>query len=129
MMWHLNRSNIDEGLVSSERNPLPNGQQTLTNRRISYLVITILTAIAIVLPVLEKTRAHSQHDEGNRQKLRNFDAQINTNANELLRQGRQIFRFDTFGDEAFWGDTLQLHKAIEGANLGGSDPASVQMWR
>ena len=122
MMWHLNRSNIDEGIVSSERNPLPNGQQTLTNRRISYLVITILTAIAIVLPVLEKTRAHSQHDEGNRQKLRNFDAQINTNANELLRQGRQIFRFDTFGDEAFWGDTLQLHKAIEGANLGGIGP-------
>ena len=27
---------------------------------------------------------------------------------EILR-GRKIFRFDTFGDEAFWGDTLGLH--------------------
>src|SRR4051794_7207820 len=28
--------------------------------------------------------------------------------------GQQTFRFDTFGDEAFWGDTLKLHEAIEG---------------
>ncbi len=36
--------------------------------------------------------------------------------------GRQIFRFDTFGDESFWGDTLQLHKAIEGVKFGGVGP-------
>jgi cytochrome c peroxidase len=37
----------------------------------------------------------------------------------LVTQGRSVFRDDTFGDQAFWGDTLQLHKAIEGAKLGG----------
>jgi len=37
----------------------------------------------------------------------------------MMAEGRQTFRFDTFGDEAFWGDTLQLHLAIEGANFGG----------
>jgi hypothetical protein len=37
----------------------------------------------------------------------------------LVKQGKAIFRDDTFGDQAFWGDALQLHKAIEGANLGG----------
>ena len=37
----------------------------------------------------------------------------------MLVQGRDTFRFDTFGDEAFWGDTLQLHKAIEGSKFGG----------
>ncbi|MGD2076722.1 MAG: hypothetical protein PVG38_17610 [Gammaproteobacteria bacterium] len=36
-----------------------------------------------------------------------------------LNQGRQIFRFDTFGDEAFWGDTLRLHEAIAGEANGG----------
>ena len=36
-------------------------------------------------------------------------------ATSLVTEGRQTFRFDTFGDEAFWGDTLQLHKAIAGA--------------
>jgi hypothetical protein len=36
-----------------------------------------------------------------------------------IDDGRDTFRFDTFGDEAFWSGALQLHKAIEGAALGG----------
>jgi hypothetical protein len=40
----------------------------------------------------------------------------------LIEEGRQIFRFDTFGDEAFWGDTLKLHQAIKGQKLGGVGP-------
>jgi hypothetical protein len=40
----------------------------------------------------------------------------------LAEQGRQTFRFDTFGDEVFWGDQLGLHKAIEGAKFGGVGP-------
>jgi hypothetical protein len=55
-------------------------------------------------------------------KLRNWDAQIVTNANLLFEEGRNTFRFDTFGDEAFWGGQLQLHQAIEGAALGGVGP-------
>jgi hypothetical protein len=39
-----------------------------------------------------------------------------------VAEGRRTFRFDTFGDQAFWGDTLGLHKAIEGAKLGGVGP-------
>jgi hypothetical protein len=41
---------------------------------------------------------------------------------DLLSQGRHIFRFDTFGDESFWGDSLKLHEAIEGGQLGGVGP-------
>lgn len=44
------------------------------------------------------------------------------NAVQLVTQGRQIFRFDTFGDEQFWGDTLKLHQAVEGSKLGGVGP-------
>jgi hypothetical protein len=44
---------------------------------------------------------------------------IHTNALRMLEEGREIFRFDTFGDEAFWGDTLKLHQAIAGSKLGG----------
>jgi hypothetical protein len=40
----------------------------------------------------------------------------------LFNQGQRVFRFDTFGDQAFWGSTLQLHKAIEGSALGGVGP-------
>ena len=51
-----------------------------------------------------------------------FDAAIDGNAERMVREGRQIFRFDTFGDEAFWGDALQLHKAIAGDKHGGVGP-------
>ena len=44
------------------------------------------------------------------------------NAAQMVEEGRQTFRFATFGDEAFWGDTLHLHQAIAGANLGGAGP-------
>ena len=44
---------------------------------------------------------------------------IQRNAASMLEEGRRVFRFDTFGDESFWGDTLHLHQAIEGAKLGG----------
>ncbi|MEO8523494.1 MAG: c-type cytochrome [Caldimonas sp.] len=30
----------------------------------------------------------------------------------LVAQGKQIFRFDTFGDEAQWTDTLRMHEVI-----------------
>ena len=42
-----------------------------------------------------------------------------TRASRLVAQGRNVFRYDTFGDEAVWGGVLGLHKAIEGAKLGG----------
>lgn len=44
------------------------------------------------------------------------------NAVQKVQQGEQIFRFDTFGDQTFWGDTLKLHQAIEGSSLGGVGP-------
>src|SRR5262249_9483732 len=43
-------------------------------------------------------------------------------ARDLFATGRRTFRFDTFGDERFWGDTLKLHQAIEGARFGGVGP-------
>jgi len=51
-----------------------------------------------------------------------FDAEIDRHAENMLTQGRKIFRFDTMGSEAFWGDQLQLHKAIAGAKNGGVGP-------
>ena len=47
---------------------------------------------------------------------------ISNHAQELLKQGKDIFRFDTFGDEAFWGDALRLHQAIAGEKQGGVGP-------
>src|SRR5882724_4214364 len=48
--------------------------------------------------------------------------QVESSALAKLKNGRNIFRFDTFGDQAFWGDTLKLHQSIEGADHGGIGP-------
>jgi hypothetical protein len=47
------------------------------------------------------------------------DDPASANADRLFREGRDVFRFRTFGDEAVWGGVLGLHKAIEGEKLGG----------
>lgn len=36
-----------------------------------------------------------------------------TASTELQKQGRQIFRYDTFGDETFWTDTAKLVQTLE----------------
>src|SRR5687767_14094954 len=96
-----------------------------------YAVIVILAAAVVALVLVNSGQAknpatHAQgppaQSKASREKLRNFDAQIVANANKLLEEGRNTFRFDTFGDEAFWGGALQLHQAIKGATLGGVGP-------
>ncbi len=47
---------------------------------------------------------------------------IDGSADTLLAHGRHVFRFETFGDQAFWGDSLHLHQAIEGSKFGGVGP-------
>ncbi len=41
------------------------------------------------------------------------------NAVKMMREGERIFRYDTFGDEAFWGGQLRLHESV--AQLSPSD--------
>jgi hypothetical protein len=48
-----------------------------------------------------------------------FDRAIRRNHTSLFRDGRHIFRYDTFGDEVFWGDALKLHLALAGPSNGG----------
>src|SRR6266852_2276299 len=50
------------------------------------------------------------------------DRQADDQAQATIDLGRQIFRFDTFGDEAWWGDTLKLHQAIAGTRNFGIGP-------
>jgi len=51
-----------------------------------------------------------------------FDRAIRRNHTKMFNEGRRIFRYDTFGDEAFWGDALKLHLALAGTNHGGAGP-------
>jgi hypothetical protein len=60
---------------------------------------------------VDTTRVSSRAD------LRNLEHAI-----KQLRDGKEIFRHDTFGDQAFWGGALRLHEAIAGRAHGGVGP-------
>ena len=75
-----------------------------------------LTA-TLVLPVLAAvvcTPAWADDGDGSPNTTRD--------ARNMLSAGRHTFRFDTFGDEGFWGGTIRLHEAIEGSRFGGVGP-------
>ena len=63
----------------------------------------IAAAAAVALP--HAAQSSEQHESS-------FLGSAEENSQQLVSQGRQIFRFDTFGDQAFWGGQLQLHQAI-----------------
>jgi hypothetical protein len=50
------------------------------------------------------------------------DFATEVHALKQIREGRNTFRYATFGDEAFWGDGLGLHLSIAGAANGGTGP-------
>ena len=90
-------------------------------------VIAFATAFAMFVGVgaIMGGQGYARADEskdGEGKDLSKVDRQINEHARRTVDQGRQIFRFDTFGSEAFFGDALQLHKAIAGAKNGGVGP-------
>lgn len=64
-------------------------------------------------------RAEGADDSHGHGRAQTFDDRVRDHAIEAFKQGRQTFRFDTFGDEDFWGGKLQLHRAIEGQKFGG----------
>jgi hypothetical protein len=101
-------------------------------KRIVSLVITLAVVSGVALMLLDQSRAQQGQSQGQvteeqlNQNLTQHggisDARTLINATRMIGEGRRTFRFDTFGDEAFWGDTLRLHEAIEGARLGGVGP-------
>jgi len=81
-----------------------------------------MVSVAIAFGFADRSRARQESDvqlQAKKAKHSNFDSQVGANANRMMEEGKNTFRFDTFGDEAFWGDTLKLHQAIEGSALGG----------
>jgi hypothetical protein len=48
-----------------------------------------------------------------------FDAAIRKNADDLFEKGKAVFRYETFGDESFWTDVLQINKVIADSKHGG----------
>jgi len=100
---------------------------------VSIIALAMVGAFGVDIGDRGTARAHEARDrdrhgdeaserEGNRNRLSDYDRGNNANAERMLEEGRAIFRFATYGSEAFFGDALQLHKAIAGQKNGGVGP-------
>src|SRR5690242_9063600 len=61
-------------------------------------------ALILMIVAVAATISPGERDDPRHQNL--FDRQITANADGMLKEGRRVFRFETFGDEAFWTGTL-----------------------
>src|ERR1700686_2013431 len=79
-----------------------------------FMIVAACAAACFAFQTPQDSVAESQNAQ-----LSGFDEVISKIAQKMMENGRQIFRFDTFGSEVFWGDALQLHKGLAGAKNGG----------
>ena len=79
-------------------------------RTLRVVVFTSLLLSSVLAPA-------SSQEGGNE-----YDEAAAGLATRYLEEGRETFRFDTFGSEDFWGGQLKLHQAIAGDANGGVGP-------
>ena len=84
-----------------------------SSKKVVFLLLVILAAVLLYkgLSLKRVTPTNGIYDE-----------QVAQNAEIMLREGKETFRYETFGDEEFWGKSLRLHEAIKGAKLSGIGP-------
>jgi len=68
-----------------------------------------------------KTVATNPAVEAEKRDVGSHRDEIDDNSERMLKEGRETFRYDTFGSEEFWGKT-RLHAAILGEKQGGVGP-------
>src|ERR1041385_4806519 len=92
----------------------------MRNKKILASTVSVVAGLALLggLGWITTEKADAQ-PQAARKPLTENDRQVRAHAQRTIEEGMRIFRFDTFGSEAFWGDALQLHKAIAGEKNGG----------
>jgi Di-haem oxidoreductase, putative peroxidase len=90
---------------------------------VSTIALALLVGFGPGVGERGNARADEERDDhGHSKRLSKSDRLTYAHALRMIEEGRRIFRFDTFGSEAFFGDALQLHKAIAGDRNGGVGP-------
>lgn len=83
--------------------------------RLALAVAGLVLVVSVVSHLRPSLVSHAQSPASH-------DAIVTRHAEQLIEEGRKIFRYDTFGSEDFWGGKLRLHEAIVGEKLGGVGP-------
>src|SRR4051812_37810596 len=95
------------------------GSRTMRLRTIAVcvgLIALTMSCVRLTRDVSTNPAVKAQHGRDS------FADESKANADRMYDEGKRVFRDDTFGSEAFWGGTLQLHRAILGETQGGVGP-------
>jgi hypothetical protein len=80
--------------------------------------VLVIVSMAAFLTLIQctKTLDKSQNIDSS---LINEEKKISEKDKSLINEGKNVFRYDAFGDEGFWSGVLHLDKAIAGSSNGG----------
>ena len=82
--------------------------------------LILLASLVAFLVLSQCTKNQSWEYDSNA--TSDVQSKINDGKQSLIEEGKQIFRFDAFGDEDFWSGLLHIDKAIAGSANGGFGP-------
>src|SRR3954465_2899831 len=102
------------------RPAIPSEFPMFRHARVAFAAATVLVAGSSVLYSCTTAKVETATPESKRA--------INAHAEQMLNDGREIFRFFTFDDEAFWVKT-RLQDAIAGEKNGGVGPGLKTNYR
>jgi hypothetical protein len=87
-----------------------------------FVILSLLafTTVSTVFVQCKTTRADTRNEPDISGDPDDFNDAIEKNSRNLFEKGKAVFRFETFGDEVFWTDALQLQKAIADDKHGGT---------
>jgi hypothetical protein len=88
-------------------------------RRLRWSAVLLAVVGALFLGALVSPQLSAQSTPARTLSGGAYEQAVRQNQSQSFAHGRQIFRYDTFGDEVFWGDTVKLHQAIQGTKFGG----------
>ncbi len=93
----------------------------MRSRGRSVLTFTSVAVLALAFSCIGRPTYVQSNPAVKNEEHRSGDwsEEIEKNSNHMLEEGRQIFRHDTFGSEAFWSGKLRLNEAIAGQRFGG----------
>src|SRR5688572_14264733 len=80
--------------------------------------IMIITLIVVIVSFIQCSKEFEKTGE-DISVMKAYEVTKSAKDKSLIAEGKQTFRFDTFGDEDFWSGLLHLDKAIAGAKNGG----------
>ena len=84
-----------------------------------HVLVILSMMLIIALTQCTKLNNETVRSEDEVAKSKN---EISQTKPSLIAEGKNIFRYDSFGDEDFWSGLLHIDKAILGANNGGFGP-------